>query len=150
MNNNIPKAFTIDYSMIVNVLETSVKISEYFDPDVHNDIDYPTMYEFDATWDTGAMISVISTSVTEKLGLEPIGKETVGHGGGVSVAYKYLVNLFLPNDVVFVSLEVLGMPISVDVLIGMDIISKGDFAITSSQGKTKFSFQIPSTHDITF
>jgi preprotein translocase subunit SecA len=34
-----------------------------------------------------------------------------------------------------------------DVLIGMDIISKGDFSITASQQKTKFSFQIPSTHD---
>ena len=37
-----------------------------------------------------------------------------------------------------------------DVLIGMDIISQGDFAITASQGETKFTFQIPSTHDIDF
>jgi hypothetical protein len=37
-----------------------------------------------------------------------------------------------------------------DVLIGMDIISSGDFAVTASQGKTKFSFQYPSTHDIDF
>jgi hypothetical protein len=31
-----------------------------------------------------------------------------------------------------------------DVLIGMDIISMGDFAITNARGKTIFSFVIPS------
>jgi len=147
MNNNMPKSFTVKYLEVVNVLETSVRISEYFDTDVYKDTLYPLMCECTATWDTGAMISVISINVIEKLGLEPIGKETVGHGGGISTANKYLVNIFLPNEIVFTSLEVLGMPISVDILIGMDIISKGDFVITASQGKTKFSFQIPSTHD---
>ena len=37
-----------------------------------------------------------------------------------------------------------------DVLIGMDVISMGDFAVTARNGCTKFSFQIPSTHDIDF
>ena len=58
-----------------------------------------------------------------------------------------LVNILI---IIFTSLEVLGMPISVDILIGMDIISQGEFAITASQGNTKFSFQIPSTHDIDY
>ena len=90
-NNIIPKAFTIEYSEVVNELETSLRISEAFDPDIWKDDIHPPMYEF----------------VTEML-------------------------------------------IDVDVLIGMDIISKGDFSITASQGKTKFSFQIPSTHDIDY
>ena len=29
----------------------------------------------------------------------------------------------------------------------MDIISQGDFTICFKNGKTKFSFQLPSTHD---
>lgn len=33
-----------------------------------------------------------------------------------------------------------------DMLIGMDIISQGDFALTNRDGRTVFSFQIPSTH----
>ena len=37
-----------------------------------------------------------------------------------------------------------------DVLIGMDIITKGDFAITNPDGTTKFSFRIPSQADIDF
>ena len=35
-------------------------------------------------------------------------------------------------------------------LIGMDIISKGDFAITHPGGHTKFSFRVPSQADIDF
>ncbi|MDR3184029.1 MAG: SEC-C domain-containing protein, partial [Prevotellaceae bacterium] len=37
-----------------------------------------------------------------------------------------------------------------DVLIGMDIITQGDFAISQSEGNTKFTFQMPSTHDFDF
>jgi uncharacterized protein YecA (UPF0149 family) len=32
----------------------------------------------------------------------------------------------------------------------MDIISRSDFAITSPNEKTKFTFQLPSTHDFDF
>ena len=37
-----------------------------------------------------------------------------------------------------------------DMLIGMDVISLCDFAITNVGKETKFSFQIPSTVDIDF
>lgn len=37
-----------------------------------------------------------------------------------------------------------------DMLIGMDVISMCDFAITDSGAETKFSFQIPSSLDIDF
>ena len=37
-----------------------------------------------------------------------------------------------------------------DVLIGMDIITQGDFAVTNLGGKTKFSFRIPSQASINF
>lgn len=35
-------------------------------------------------------------------------------------------------------------------LIGMDIINLGDFALTHKNGGTVFSFQIPSTHEYDF
>lgn len=37
-----------------------------------------------------------------------------------------------------------------DVLIGMDIIGAGDFALTSPKGKLQFTFRIPSQADIDF
>lgn len=64
---------------------------------------------------------------------------------------SYAVNVKLPNEVEFQGLRViLGNLRSYDVLIGMDIISLGDFAITHPGNETKFSFRIPSQADIDF
>lgn len=38
----------------------------------------------------------------------------------------------------------------VDMLIGMDVISKGDFAVTNVGGITTFSFRIPSQETIDY
>ena len=49
--------------------------------------------------------------------------------------------------------SVMGSKISeqgIDVLIGMDVISKGDFAISYYNGKTQFSFRIPSQNDVDY
>ena len=35
-------------------------------------------------------------------------------------------------------------------LIGMDIIGLGDFAVTNADGKTTFSFRVPSVEEIDF
>ena len=37
-----------------------------------------------------------------------------------------------------------------DVLVGMDIINTGDFAVTNLGGITKFSFRFPSLEHIDF
>ena len=44
----------------------------------------------------------------------------------------------------------MGAPQGADILIGMDIIGVGDFAVTNRDGKTKFSFRLPSRADIDF
>jgi len=148
MNNNIiPRAFTVEYSGIVNTLETKVRISEAFNPESHIDVIHPPTHEFNSVWDTGATNSAISSNVVRELGLTPYGYEIVYHAGGMSIVDTYLINVIIPNNIIFISLLVTEMLIDVDVLIGMDIISTGDFTITVPQGKTKFSFQIPSTHD---
>jgi len=75
----------------------------------------------------------------------------VYHANGSSDVNTYGVNILLPNNIGFHALKVTeGILTGIDVLIGMDIISKGDFAITSFHGNTKFSFNMPSTHDIDF
>jgi predicted aspartyl protease len=109
------------------------------------------MTEFNALWDTGASVSVISGRAAASLGLQAMGRWTVYHANGSSKVNIYYVNVLLPNDISFRALRVSeGDLTGTDMLIGMDIISKGDFAITASLGKTLFSFQIPSTHEIDF
>ena len=59
----------------------------------------------------------------------------------------YLIDVILPNDVEINDLKVCDSEIhkqEIDLLIGMDIISKGDFAVSSVGGKTSFTFRVPS------
>ena len=49
-------------------------------------------------------------------------------------------------------IKVLGLPMdeSKDIIIGMDVISKGDLAVTNYEGKTVLSFREPSAGRVIF
>ena len=141
IDNKDSSAFTIEYSGIVSALETQCGICEAYNPAFQQGVKYPTVSNCKAIWDTGAMGSVISTNVVQTLNLKSAGKAKVFHADGQSIVNTYFVNILLPNNVGFSSLRVTeGKLNDTDVLIGMDIISRGDFAVTASQGNTKFSF----------
>jgi hypothetical protein len=145
MNITKPQAFTVDYNKYVYCLETSCWVCAAFDTTI---LEPPPLTEFGALWDTGATGSVISEKAVMSLGLKSTGKAIVYHANGRSNVNTYSINILLPNNVSFRALKVTeGVLEGIDMLIGMDIISKGDFAVTTSKGRTKFSFQIPSTHD---
>ena len=110
----------------------------------------------DALWDTGAGISCISKSLVEELKIQPIlneadFKESKGAGGSY-LSRNYLIDLLLMPDYQISNLKVSDF---VDngkfhFLIGMDIITLGDFAITNHNDLTVFSFRIPSSEAIDF
>ena len=109
------------------------------------------MLEFDSLWDTGATRSVITQEVATKLELLAEGTAKVFHAQGSKHVPKYFVNLGLPNRVQVVGVEVVeGILKGCDVLIGMDIINMGDFAVTNQDGVTMLSFQMPSVNHIDF
>ena len=95
---------------------------------------------------------MISPKVVDACGLSSIGVQRVRYASGTADNVEtFLVNIRLPNNVGFSPLRVtLGELGDADLLIGMDIINQGDFAVTNSQNKTKFSFRIPSQADIDF
>jgi hypothetical protein len=70
----------------------------------------------------------------------------VTHAGGTSSSPTCLVNFLLPNGVgiigVFVTQFVTDPDF--DAIIGMDIITLGDFSVTNVMGKTWMSFRTPS------
>ena len=72
--------------------------------------------------------------------------------GGEHRSPVYLISLFLPNKVFIPQLRVTKgvLPGDAEVLIGMDIIGQGDFAVTNKDGKTTFSFRMPSIERIDF
>ena len=95
--------------------------------------------------------SCISKELATKLGLTPYGVVQMNHADGSVYVDTHFVNIYLPNRVAFRFLKVLECGLNgVDILIGMDVISKGDFAIGNVGGKTTFSFRFPSIQKIDF
>ena len=109
------------------------------------------MQDFDAIWDTGASGSVITQAVVDACGLVPTGIAQVHGVHGPKQTETYLVNIALPNNVVFTGLRVTkGDILGADILIGMDIINMGDFSVTNCDGRTKFSYRTPAIEHIDY
>lgn len=100
-----------------------------------------------ALWDTGATGTCISPGIVSQLSLTPGGKLSINTPSGDAQVNTYLVNIRLPNNVNMVDIKVCDAAIGdhgFEVLIGMDIINAGDFAVSNYNGKTAFSFRYPS------
>lgn len=65
--------------------------------------------------------------------------------GGIVSANIYVIDLFLPNNLLFPGVQVSEFSDgqNFDIIIGMDIIRSSDIAITNARGKTVFSMRIP-------
>ncbi len=157
MPPNIPKqlSFTVRYAQRMNILQTEILISKPQSPGGNETLVPPEIIEgakkYIGIWDTGATNSVISQKVVDECGLIPTGMAMVHSATESKPCETFLVGIFLPNHVVFHSIRVTkGQPKDCDVLIGMDIISQGDFAVTHNDGKTMFSFRLPSMEEIDF
>lgn len=142
-------AFTKNEKGIINVLRTQVDIiiDKKINPYYCNKKE-----KYEAIWDTGATNTVISEDLAKELNLTSVGMTKVSTAGGVREANKYVLGLKLPNKLsienVMVTAGILGK--NTDFLIGMDIITLGDFSITNVNGKTTFSFRYPSCERINY
>ena len=112
----------------------------------------PPRRQFNALWDTGATNSMITSRAVADLGLEAGGYPHVHHVQGTTNEVPfYFVNLVLFSNFHFPDVAViLGELTDTDLLIGMDIINRGDFAVSNRNGATSFSFRIPSIADFDF
>ena len=96
-----------------------------------------------ALWDTGAVTSVIDKSLVEKLGLVPFDTGRAYTAQGFYDSSIYLLDVMLPNNIIVKGLRVGdGDFQGFDMLLGMDVISLGDFHLTND-GNTVFKFVIP-------
>lgn len=84
-----------------------------------------------AIWDTGATSSMISADLARALHLEPQGTVRVSGVHGVEDAKLYTISLIFNNGFAIDNLQVseAGNNAGFDVLIGMDVISKGIFVV---------------------
>lgn len=103
--------------------------------------------------DTGANGSCISRRLVEACRLEKKSAITVFSIQGESEVPVYEVDFILPNDMKFENIPVMEIPGSknFDVIIGMNILSQCDVAITNDENGLVFSMRYPSeNHAIDF
>ena len=143
------RGFTTQAPRIASVLQNEIFVTEaYVSPT--GTLPAPPSKSYIGIWDTGATNSVISKKIVNDLGLKPSGMVTVhavGDGDAVHTYQTptYMVNFYLPNMVAVSGVRAsLGTVTGGDILLGMDIISTGDFAISSYQGQTTWTFRFPS------
>ena len=97
-----------------------------------------------ALWDTGAVYSVISRQFAKKLGLMSFDSGRAYTAQGSYDTSVYLLDILLPNKMIVQDLRVSdGEFQDFDFLLGMDVISLGDFTVTNKDA-TRFAFRIPS------
>lgn len=150
-----PQSFTTKYTGLVNVLKTEVGIS--LPSNDISEIKATENHSYIAIWVTGATSSCITQNVVSKLDLKPISITKMTSSGGVFDRNVNLVNIYLPNKVAIPFVKVIEVSDltqdvndKIEVLIGMDIISMGDFSVTNKDNKTCFSFRIPSIVETDF
>ncbi len=141
-------AFTSKADRLMSVLSSEVVVSNVID----NIVEKPSVSQkYYAIWDTGANGSVITKKVVEECELLPIDIVQVNTVGGVRNSNVFLIGILLPNKLFVSPIRVCEGDIAgADLLIGMDIITLGDFAVTNKDAKTIFSFQYPSVEEIDF
>jgi len=141
------KTITIKWTGITNAIDSDV----YLKDSLKNDEFMLKRYK--ARWDTGATKSAIGNHIVGELGLKTV--STI-KAYGVDGEFKtgcYYVDIIFPNQLRAVNILVTGGNFKdqpFDMLIGMDIISMGDFAITNYNNETVFSFRCPSMSQIDF
>ena len=144
-----PISFTMKVDSKVGVIKTPINI---YTTKEYNDNFKSIKDNYVALWDTGSTMTVISEELASKLNLDIAGEVLTDTVGGKYNAKRYVISVTLPNRLnienIIVSSGKLGD--GIDLLIGMDLITLGDFAITNYNDKTVFSYRFPSTEVIDF
>lgn len=140
----MPLAYTKKYNHKVNCINETVFITPPNTYDKTSKID--DKYKINGVWDTGASTTAISEELVTKLNLPPISITQVNTANGTTLATRHVVDLYLPNRVVIQNLVVTSAKLAapIQILIGMDVITKGDFSISNHNNKTTLSFRMPS------
>jgi predicted aspartyl protease len=95
--------------------------------------------------DTGSTGSCISRNFAENAQLKSFKIIKVLGAHGFAFVPVYLVDVLLPNGILFSNMEVAEFygGNNFDFIIGMNILRKGDMALTNANGEMVFSFRIP-------
>lgn len=144
-----PRAFTYESEGLALDLMTPAGVG--LPMPVNSGYAVPRVNNLKAVWDTGATGCAITSDVARQISAPIINQVLVGGVHGVEACNQYLISLFLPNKLYIpdVAATELSSGAGCDILIGMDVISLGDFFTSTLGGKTSFTFRMPASqkHD---
>jgi predicted aspartyl protease len=138
------RAFTRTFDKTASRLTSHVEICSKFTAD-----GVPDTFSVEALalWDTGAVVTCIKPKLKDKLNLQTfhIQASFTGVGGKVNPDAAIIdINLLCDAVIHDCLVYIIDFPGDADVLIGMDTINMGDFVVCNTDGKTSFSFVLPS------
>jgi len=148
MKNNVKAsvAFTRVYDNIQKKLFIDLNVSSKYSKLSNNGKN-----KIKAQWDTGAFMSAISNTLADMMELPIVSMTNIGTAAGIVSANIYIIDLEFPNGDIIPDLHVIGANlVDTNMLIGMDVISKGDFAISNCNDRTILNFRLPSYSEINF
>jgi hypothetical protein len=132
---------TYNYTGLRNAIVTPVELY----PDAY---DAAKSCSVQALWDTGAIISAITPPIAEMMGFAAVDNITMVGANSTSRVDTTIVSIEFPNG-----LRIQDCPVVIctlvpdaDMIIGMDVITQGDFAISNGEAQTTFSFAVPPFH----
>lgn len=135
-------AFTVPYNKEINAPIVQARISE-------NGKSYETW----GLIDTGSAKTSISQTVVDRLQLTACGTNVTNTAKGPAQVPCYMVSLIIQNAINVVCFEVdlfEKYENGPDFLIGMDIISQGNLAISNYNDIKQISFEYPASGTIDF
>ena len=98
-----------------------------------------------AMWDTGSNATILSTKLVSELRPDHFGQGGMTGIGGQSEGDTYLLHISLPTGDIITYQEVYEANLGdYDAIIGMDIITRGNFHLDCIKGETLFSFELPN------
>ena len=143
MPDTKPNALYYKFSSIQKRIVTPVHINNTF-------IDEPKSSIEDALWDTGATISAITPKLVRDLNFIPAGTMAISGITGTLDVEFILAAIQLPGGIIRhnIKMAVCDFSQNINIILGMDIITLGDFKLFHGNNSTVFSFKSPPSEKI--
>lgn len=109
-----------------------------------------SMMSVKALWDTGVAQSCVSYDIVKMIEPKRISKSKIASAERTLIEEVFSISVSLSDEITFRDVAVKATNLNeknADMLIGMDIISRGDFEIRNLHGITQFAFRIPPKNE---
>lgn len=94
--------------------------------------------------DIGATCTCITKRLAKQLKCKPFSESKIEYALGKSKSKVHIIDFIMADTILMSDVSVFAFPVNIeaDIIIGMDILSRGNLALRNIKGITSFSFSI--------